>query len=38
MDFLARVVLLANHDRYAGRPGWDPDAFYRGLVETQPIR
>lgn len=33
VDFLARVVLLANEDRYAGRPDWDRDAFLLGLVD-----
>lgn len=33
VDFLARVVLLANEDRYAAHEGWDRDAFYSGLIE-----
>lgn len=33
VNFLADVVLLTNEERYAVRPGWDRDAFYRGLIE-----
>lgn len=33
VEFLARVVLLANQDRYRERPDWDADAFHRGLID-----
>lgn len=33
VTFLARVVFLTHEERYATRPGWDPEAFYRGLLE-----
>ena len=33
VDFLARVALEANAERSATDPGWDRDAFQRGLVD-----
>lgn len=33
IEFLARIVLLSIQDRYGVHPDWDPEAFYRGLVD-----
>lgn len=33
IEFLARVSLRANEDRYCRHPGWDADKFYRGVLD-----
>lgn len=33
VEFLARVLLLTNEDRYSKHPGWDSTQFYRGALD-----
>jgi len=33
VEFLARVLLVTNQDRYSQHPGWDPAEFYQGVVD-----